>query len=65
MSLITVNSQTCSSIIGHDRYQKVLDEVLMLNASREMIGEHDFFAFQKSGSNRTNSITKNRRFDFC
>jgi tRNA pseudouridine38-40 synthase len=40
------------------RYQKVLDEVLMLNASKTMEGEHDFFAFQKSGSNRKNSITK-------
>jgi len=39
------------------RYQKVLDEVLMLNASKTMEGEHDFFAFQKSGSNRSNSIT--------
>ncbi len=45
------------------RYQKVLDEVLMLNASRKMIGEHDFFAFQKSGSNRTNSITKIKNID--
>jgi len=40
------------------RYQKVLDEVLMSNASKRMEGEHDFLAFQKSGSNRTNSITK-------
>jgi len=40
------------------RYQKSLDEVLMFNASKTMEGEHDFFAFQKSGSNRTNSITK-------
>ena len=40
------------------RYQKVLDEVLMSNASKGMEGEHDFFAFQKSGSNRKNSITK-------
>ena len=40
------------------RYQKVLDEVLMSNASKTMEGEHDFFAFQKSGSNRKNSITK-------
>ncbi len=39
------------------RYQKVLDEDLMLNASKSMEGEHDFFAFQKSGSNRANSIT--------
>ena len=40
------------------RYQKVLDEVLMLKASKKMEGEHDFFAFQKTGSNRKNSITK-------
>ncbi|WP_288262639.1 tRNA pseudouridine(38-40) synthase TruA [uncultured Prochlorococcus sp.] len=40
------------------RYQKVLDEDLMLIASKRMEGEHDFFAFQKSGSNRANSITK-------
>tara|TARA_B100000945_G_scaffold308314_1_gene297898 strand:+ start:406 stop:1212 length:807 start_codon:yes stop_codon:yes gene_type:complete len=40
------------------RYQKVIDEVLMLNASKSMEGEHDFFAFQKSGSNRKSSITK-------
>ena len=40
------------------RYQKVLDEVLMSDAAMGMFGEHDFFAFQKSGSNRKNSITK-------
>ena len=40
------------------RYQKVLDEVLMSNACKRMEGEHDFFAFQKSGSTRKNSITK-------
>ena len=45
------------------RYQKSLDEVLMLNASKTMEGEHDFFAFQKSGSNRTNSITKIKNID--
>ncbi len=45
------------------RYQKVLDEVLMLNASKEMVGEHDFFAFQKTGSNRTSSITKIKNID--
>ena len=38
------------------RYQKVLDEVLMSNASKQMQGEHDFFAFQKSGSNRKTSL---------
>ena len=35
----------------------------MLNASKKMIGEHDFFAFQKSGSSRTNSITKIKNID--
>jgi len=45
------------------RYQKVLDEVLMLNASKKMEGEHDFFAFHKSGSNRKNSITNIKNID--
>ena len=45
------------------RYQKVLDEDLMLNASKRMEGEHDFFAFQKSGTNRTNSITNIKNID--
>ena len=40
------------------RYQKVLDEELMLSASKRMEGEHDFFAFQKSGSNRKTAITE-------
>ena len=40
------------------RYQKVLDEVSMADASKKMEGEHDFFAFQKSGSSRSTSITK-------
>ena len=45
------------------RYQKGLDEVLMSNASKRMEGEHDFFAFQKSGSKRANSITKIKNID--
>ena len=45
------------------RYQKVLDEVLMSEASKRMRGEHDFFAFQKSGSNRINSITEIKNID--
>ncbi len=45
------------------RYQKVLDEVLMSNAAKRMEGKHDFFAFQKSGSNRKNSITKIKNID--
>ncbi len=40
------------------RYQIVLDEALMSIALKRMEGEHDFFAFQKSGSKRYNSITK-------
>ena len=39
------------------RYQKCLDEFLMSNALEGMLGEHDFFAFQKSGSNRSTSVT--------
>ena len=45
------------------RYQKVLDEGLMSNASKSMEGEHDFFAFQKSGSNRKDSITNIKYID--
>ena len=45
------------------RYQKMLDEVLMSNALKGMEGEHDFFAFQKSGSNRKTSITKIKKID--
>ena len=39
------------------RYQKNLDEYSMSNALEGMLGEHDFFAFQKSGSNRSTSVT--------
>ena len=39
------------------RYQKVLDESSMTNAIKGMQGEHDFFAFQKSGTNRLTSVT--------
>ena len=45
------------------RYQKKLDEVLMFDASKGMEGKHDFFAFQKSGSSRINSITKIKNID--
>ena len=39
------------------KYQKVLDESSMSRALKGLEGEHDFFAFQKSGSNRSTSIT--------
>ena len=45
------------------RYQKVLDEVLMSKALKGMEGEHDFFAFQKSGSSRPTSITNIKNID--
>ena len=45
------------------RYHIVLDEVSMSNASKRMEGVHDFFAFQKSGSNRKTSITKIKKID--
>ena len=41
----------------------MIDEVLMSTVSKKMVGEHDFFAFQKSGSNRINSITKIKNID--
>ena len=40
------------------RYQKVLDEISMQKALQDIIGQHNFFAFQKSGSNRSSSITE-------
>ena len=40
------------------KYQKVLDEILMQDALRGITGQYDFFAFQKSGSNRSTSITE-------
>tara|TARA_B100000674_G_scaffold49603_1_gene34290 strand:- start:543 stop:1349 length:807 start_codon:yes stop_codon:yes gene_type:complete len=40
------------------RYQKILDEKSMEMALHGMTGKHDFFAFQKSGSSRSSSITE-------
>ncbi len=39
------------------KYQIKLDEHLMRNALRGLQGKHDFFAFQKTGSKRPNSVT--------
>ncbi len=62
-----INNSTFTNLFINNwswhRYQKSLDEVLMFNASKKMQGEHDFFAFQKSGSNRKNSITKIKNID--
>ena len=43
------------------RYQNILDDYLMSNALKGIEGEHDFFAFQKSGSSRSSSITTIRK----
>ena len=47
------------------RYQKVLDELSMKNALKGVIGTHDFFAFQKTGSNRSSSITTIKDIQIC
>ncbi len=39
------------------RYQKELNIIKMQNAISTLKGKHDFFAFQKSGSKRSTSIT--------
>ncbi len=39
------------------KYQYRLDEKLMLEAAKSLIGFHDFSAFQRSGSNRINALT--------
>ena len=39
------------------RYQKYLNDASMQNAINTIVGKHDFFAFQKSGSNRLSSVT--------
>ena len=54
------NSRIPNLFLNHwswHRYQKSLDEFSMSNALEGMKGEHDFFAFQKSGSNRSTSVT--------
>ena len=45
------------------RYQKKLDVDLMSHATKRLVGEHDFFAFQKNGSNRKTSITTIKNID--
>ena len=39
------------------KYQVKLDECLMSNALKGLKGQHDFFAFRKSGSQRPTSVT--------
>ena len=39
------------------KYNFRLDEEVMAEAIKGLIGHHDFSAFQRSGSNRTNALT--------
>ncbi len=39
------------------KYQYRLDEKLMLEAAKSLLGNHDFSAFQKAGSSRPNAFT--------
>ena len=43
--------------ISWHKYRFVLDINLMKNALNDLLGLHDFAAFQKAGSNRSNSLT--------
>jgi len=47
------------------RYQKELNIISMKNAICTLKGKHDFFAFQKSGSNRSTSITTVKDAQIC
>ena len=43
--------------ISWHRYRTILDINLMKNALNDLLGLHDFAAFQKAGSTRSNSLT--------
>ena len=47
------------------RYQNELNIISMKNAISTLKGKHDFFAFQKSGSNRSTSITTVKDAQIC
>ena len=47
------------------RYQKELNTLSMKNAISTIKGKHDFFAFQKSGSKRSTSITTVKDAQIC
>ncbi len=44
--------------VSWHKYRVRLDVNLMRHALKDLVGLHDFAAFQKAGSNRTNSITR-------
>ena len=62
-----INNSKLPNLFLHNwswhRYQKNLDVVLMSKALIGMEGEHDFFAFQKSGSTRSNSMTNIKKIE--
>ena len=51
--------------ISWHKYRVRLDINLMKNALNDLLGMHDFAAFQKAGSNRVNSITTVQEVSIC
>ncbi|MBW3042753.1 tRNA pseudouridine(38-40) synthase TruA [Prochlorococcus marinus] len=51
--------------ISWHKYKVRLDVDLMKNALNDLVGFHDFAAFQKAGSNRSNSLTTVQEVSIC
>ena len=51
--------------ISWHKYRVQLDINLMRHALNDLLGMHDFAAFEKAGSNRTNSITTVQEVSIC
>jgi len=51
--------------ISWHKYRVRLDINLMRNALNDLLGLHDFAAFQKAGSNRNNSLTTVQEVSIC
>ena len=51
--------------ISWHKYRFRLDIDLMSNALKDLVGLHDFAAFQKAGSNRSNSLTTVQEVSIC
>jgi len=51
--------------ISWHKYRVRLDINLMRHALNDLLGLHDFAAFQKAGSNRTNSLTTVQEVSIC
>ena len=51
--------------ISWHQYRVRLDENLMREALNDLLGFHDFAAFQKAGSNRRNSLTMVQEISIC